>query len=197
MRIKETSLRGFTLVETLVVIAIISALTALVFAALAPARDRGRQTYCTNNLRQIGVALRMYIADYDGVDPQIGVKMTHSELGLPPFNTEDNFFKTYHLEQAIYCPADHRHLPGTNRYGHAIGPSYSLVGFVSELQDPGIPDEIAKVGMNYTFMYCEQHNDRVYPNVPDPQDKRRYIRLRLDGRVTNDILTFPFNFNAP
>ena len=54
---------GFTLVELLVVLAIIALLTALVFPALARAKAQGRSTACKNHLRQIGLALGMYVAD--------------------------------------------------------------------------------------------------------------------------------------
>ena len=55
---------GFTLVEQLVVIAIISILATAVLVAYAGAREQGRVTACMSQLRQLGVALSMYIEDY-------------------------------------------------------------------------------------------------------------------------------------
>ncbi len=61
--------RGFTLIELLVVIAIISMLASILFPVFAQARAKARQTTCTSNLRQIGLALTMYAEDYDGCLP--------------------------------------------------------------------------------------------------------------------------------
>ena len=56
---------AFTLIELLVVIAIIAVLAALLFPVFAQAKAKAKQAGCFSNLRQIGVAFELYMADHD------------------------------------------------------------------------------------------------------------------------------------
>jgi len=61
--------RGFTLIEVLVVICIIGVLTGLLLPVISQARSYAHKTTCLNNLRQIGIALGMYLSDNDDLLP--------------------------------------------------------------------------------------------------------------------------------
>lgn len=63
---------GFTLIELLVVIAILAILAAILFPVFSRAREQGRRAACASNLRQIGVALSLYVQDYDEFFPNTG-----------------------------------------------------------------------------------------------------------------------------
>jgi len=64
--------RGFTLVELLVIIAILALLAAILFPVFAQAREAARRCTCASNLKQLGMAFMMYAGDYDETLPEAG-----------------------------------------------------------------------------------------------------------------------------
>jgi prepilin-type N-terminal cleavage/methylation domain-containing protein len=64
-----TRRNGFTLIELLVVIAIIAILAGILFPVFARAKNAAKQTVCISNLKQNGLAIGLYMNDYDGLFP--------------------------------------------------------------------------------------------------------------------------------
>ena len=64
--------KGFTLIELLVVIAIIALLMAILIPALRKAKEKVKETMCKSNLRNVGIAVLMYLDDYDRKLPHTG-----------------------------------------------------------------------------------------------------------------------------
>lgn len=74
--------RGFTLIELLVVIAILAILAAVLFPVFARAREAARKSTCTSNLKQHGLAITMYVQDYDEQLPVCN--FSDGKTGFPP-----------------------------------------------------------------------------------------------------------------
>jgi prepilin-type N-terminal cleavage/methylation domain-containing protein/prepilin-type processing-associated H-X9-DG protein len=83
--------RGFTLVEMLVVIAIIATLVALLMPAVQAAREGARRTQCANKLRQLGVALGRYASTAESFPPGIAASVWNSG---DQFTTQENQLAT-------------------------------------------------------------------------------------------------------
>ncbi len=70
---KEARREGFTLVELLVVIAIIGILIGLLLPAINAAREAGRRASCSNNIKQIALALNNHLSSYNYLPPGVSV----------------------------------------------------------------------------------------------------------------------------
>ena len=87
--------RSFTLVELLSVIGIVALLAAILFPVFNAAREKGRRSTCTSQMRQISIALKLYQQDHDSQAPFFGNEI-HLKAGYDPLGA---YVKTNRLYQ--------------------------------------------------------------------------------------------------
>jgi prepilin-type N-terminal cleavage/methylation domain-containing protein/prepilin-type processing-associated H-X9-DG protein len=137
--------RGFTLLEILVVIAVIGLLTALVLPVLTSARAAGRRTACKSNLSQLGKIVQMYATDNQSRYPLVAARPTLN-AGLPRFR---DVMKPYLADpRVLKCPADR------SGFYEAEGSSYEWNALLNgRSQDSFIEQVIgpAKTPMMYDY----------------------------------------------
>jgi len=75
---------AFTLIELLIVVAIIAVLIALLMPTLTQAREKAKHTICAGNLRSINLAWFMYMEENDGTSPRIYERLSTDFTASPP-----------------------------------------------------------------------------------------------------------------
>ncbi len=153
-------LRGFSLIELLVVISIIFLLASISIPTLQRARHQARAVVCQSNLRQWGFALSLYIDDYNGKlwpphEPLTGERYWWFRKLRPYFGRYGQ------SENLLLCPMSTKSLwsyyeiqSAGEVWGTICGDKYSAWSFWSDAESGGEPTHIGSYGYNH-FLKAE------------------------------------------
>ena len=187
---------GFTLIELLVVITIIGILAAMLFPVFASAREKARQTSCMSNMRQLSMAVQLYLQDSDEVFPP------STNYAAPPGNPSRTWMPIIqpYLQtwQLLICPSASNTTSGptfdwSNRGEVSIGYN-SLTGY-----DPAgleAPTTVAALGLiaesGRTVLFAETAagptSAKYRGYVFDPRNgKQNSLDIRLSTPLVADI----------
>lgn len=111
---------AFTLIELLIVIAILAVLAALLLPVLSSAKERSRQTFCASNLRQIAMASVMFADDFETLPWQAGDGLPVKAVGGDGTNYYDLLLPYVLRPQLWLCPSTRDH-PGSHMSYHMNG----------------------------------------------------------------------------
>ncbi|OQA88235.1 MAG: hypothetical protein BWY31_00397 [Lentisphaerae bacterium ADurb.Bin242] len=114
--------KKFTLVELLIVIAIIAILAGMLLPALNAAREKARAVYCAGNLKQIGLAMHSYAGDYNGFVVVLWEGSQSWSMPLRkdkylPLNNVSSAADVKNKWKAVYCPSGTAPKNGNEIYG--------------------------------------------------------------------------------
>lgn len=158
--------RGFTLLELMVVITIISILAAILLPALARAREAARRIKCASNLRQMGLVFLMYANENSDMFPPAHPNGRWGEAEYWTADLADG-----------YPPQLYR-----NNYTFDMGAIYP--DYFTEVKTMVCPSSLVQYEDDITTMYCDvtMTPEHVDPSI-FPLETDEWEELRLRGNV--------------
>lgn len=169
----ERRREGFTLIELLVVIAIIAILAAILFPVLSRSKQKGYESACLANLRQIGGALSLYLQDSSDRFPPYSAHKGHKtpRVGyIDPGTTTPSIAGMVGILQPYVknndmwmCPVGARRAWGAGKCTVPVGGSAAMVGWVRLPSGTSISTNYVSYALNKDHDYPDCKNIPPYP----------------------------------
>lgn len=164
---------GFSLIELLVCIVVISVLAAILYASTAKSRERAYGVACTNNMRQISVSIQMYISDHDDNFPS---------LDAWEHWNESKYFKN------LTCPSVSNSSKQTNTQSIRGIPGYAYNAYLGgkEINDKNVSVKESEINFpSTTALLCEEEVQIPFSTGPSdhsgPGDNDVYFSRHSNG----------------
>ena len=195
-----TRRRGFTLIELLVVIAIIGILAAMAFPVFARAREPAREAVCLSNVKNIALAVQMYLADNDDTLPPEEhradvnaalVQCTNSTTGESAMRSNTPAAPIRSPEQFRAdgnSDPDHR---ATRRKAGEVVVTFDLLPTSMSFNLPAYPFLVTENGIRYCNEWVETYDSNVRPDSdgagadsmePAMDEDNRYSRMWIESQ---------------
>ncbi len=187
--------KAFTLIELLMVMTIIGILVATIVPLLSWARENAWMAQCSNNLRQIGIAMHMYIDEHDFKFPPLGSGNHCWYHDLDPYLDDRDVFKCPYYPEHDYNDPSHFSY-GYNYQGlegvdinNVISPSHCI-----------IVTDTSKRSIYYPYRWYAGYSITAWSGFPPPTHRGGANILFVDGHVRwyhHDTREIPIDWGFP